>query len=282
MAVLGTMNTLQVIRQVEFGVYLDGDQYGDILLPNREMPKDAEVELEDWLNVFIYLDSEDRVIATTRKPKAQVGEFASLKVVDINRVGLFLDWGLSKDLLLPHSEEKKPLQVDDYVVVYVYQDERTGRLVATAHLDSFLQDTAEADTYAKGQAVSVLIAERTDLGYKAIIDKTYWGLIHNNEVFKFIRPGMQETAYIREIREDGRISLSLQSQGAEMRDELAERILQAIDEAGGRLALSDKSPAAEIAEAFGVSKGNFKKALGGLYKQQLISIYPTYIERTAS
>src|SRR5690554_5854857 len=131
MAVLGTMNTLQVIRQVEFGVYLDGDQYGDILLPNREMPKDTEVELEDWLNVFIYLDSEDRVIATTRKPKAQVGEFASLKVVDINRVGLFLDWGLSKDLLLPHSEEKKPLQVDDYVVVYVYQDERTGRLVAT-------------------------------------------------------------------------------------------------------------------------------------------------------
>ena len=272
------MNTLQVIRQVEFGVYLDGDQYGDILLPNREMPKDVTVEVEDWLNVFIYLDSEDRVIATTRKPKAQVGEFASLKVVDINRVGLFLDWGLSKDLLLPHSEEKKPLQVDDYVVVFVYQEERTGRLVATAHLDSFLKDFAEPETYSKGQPVEVLIAERTDLGYKAIIDKTYWGLIHNNEVFKFIRPGMQETAYVREIREDGRISLSLQPQGAEMRDELAEQIMQQLQAAGGQLPLSDKSPAEAIAAAFSVSKGNFKKALGSLYKQGLITIYPTHIE----
>ncbi|HHX34933.1 MAG TPA: GntR family transcriptional regulator [Gammaproteobacteria bacterium] len=276
MALIGDMNTLQVIRQAEFGVYLDGGPDGDILLPRREMPKDEPCEDEDWLNVFVYLDSEDRIIATSRTPKIKVGEFASLKVIDINPVGLFLDWGLSKDLLLPHSEEKRPLQEGDYCVVHAYIDERTKRITATAHLDRFLDKTLA--NYTVGQEVDLLIVEPTDLGFKAIINGKHWGLIHKNEAFKFLRGGMQERGFIREIRDDGLINLSLQPQGQELRDTLSEAILTQLRENDGHLPFSDKSPAAAIADAFGVSKGNFKKAIGGLYRQGVIRIHPHSIE----
>ena len=276
MALIGDVNTLQVIRQADFGVYLDGGPQGDILLPRREMPKGEPCEDEDWVNVFVYLDSEDRIIATSRKPTIQVGEFASLKVVDINRIGLFLDWGLNKDLLLPHSEEKRPLQVGDYCVVYAYIDERTKRITATARLDRYLDRTPA--NYTVGDEVDLLIAEATDLGFKAIINGKHWGLVHKNEAFKFLRSGMQERGFIREIREDGLINLSLQPQGRELRDSLSEAILAQLDANNGRLPLSDKSPAPVIAEAFGVSKGNFKKAIGGLYKHGLIRILPDAIE----
>src|SRR5690554_225122 len=276
MALIGDMNTLQMIRQADFGVYLDGGPDGDILLPRREMPKGEACEDDDWVNVFVYLDSEDRIIATGRTPTIRVGEFASLKVVDINRIGLFLDWGLSKDLLLPHSEEKRPLQVGGYCVVYAYIDERTRRITATAHLDRFLDRTPAQ--YSVGQEVELLIVEATDLGFKAIINSEHWGLIHKNEAFKFLRSGMQERGYIREIREDGLINLSLQPQGQVLRETLGEAILTKLKNNNGRLELSDKSPAPLIAETFGVSKGNFKKAIGGLYKQGLIRIYPESIE----
>jgi len=276
MALIGDMNTLQVIRQADFGVYLDGGPQGDILLPRREMPKGEACEDEDWVNVFVYLDSEDRIIATSRPPKIKVGEFASLKVVDINRIGLFLDWGLNKDLLLPHSEEKRPLQEGDYCVVYAYIDERTKRITATARLDRYL-DKVPAN-YAIGEEVDLLVAEATDLGFKAIINGAHWGLIHKNEAFKFLRAGMQERGFIREIRDDGLINLSLQPQGQELRDSLSEAILSKLRDNNGQLALGDKSPASVIADAFGVSKGNFKKAIGGLYKQGLIRILPDSIE----
>lgn len=276
MALIGDMNTLQIIRQADFGVYLDGGPDGDILLPRREMPKDEPCEDEDWLNVFVYLDSEDRIIATTRKPKIKVGEFTSLKVVDINRIGLFLDWGLSKDLLLPHSEEKRPLQVGDYCVVYAYIDQRTKRITATARLDRYLDLTPA--TYSVGEAVDLLIVEPTDLGFKAIINGKHWGLIHKNEAFKFLRGGMQERGFIREIRADGLLNLSLQPQGRELRDSLSDAIVAKLDANNGRLPLSDKSPASEIADMFGVSKGNFKKAIGGLYKHGVIRILPDAIE----
>lgn len=277
MALIGQMNTLQVLRKVEFGVYLDGTVHGDILLPNREIRGEQTLEAEDWVNAFVYYDSEDKLIASMRKPKVQVGQFASLKVVDINRIGLFLDWGLSKDLLLPHSEEKRPLQVGDYCMVYVYLDQHSGRITASARLDRHLQDTATEQELPKGMQVDLLIAERTDLGYKAIINGKYWGLIHKNELFRFVRPGMQIEGYIRLVRDDGRISLSLQKQGYEMRDELSEQILQRLKENGGTLGLSDKSDPQLIANAFNVSKGNFKKAIGGLYKQGLIEIGEDHI-----
>ncbi|MCP8464919.1 S1-like domain-containing RNA-binding protein [Pseudomonas sp. ZM23] len=278
MAVIGRFNSLQVVKHTDFGLYLDGGDRGEILLPKRYVPKNEPTEAGDWLNVFLYLDSEDRVIATTLKPKVQVGGFASLKVVEVNRVGLFLDWGLPKDLLLPHSEEKRPLQVGDYCVVYVYLDDRTRRITATARLDRYLDNTPA--NYRVGQAVDLLVVERTDLGYKAIIDGKHWGLIHKNEIFKFLRNGMREQGYIKELRADGKISLSLQPVGAGAGDALGERVLAALREAGGMLALSDKSPPELISRQFGVSKGNFKKAIGGLFKQGLIVIHDDRIELT--
>jgi len=276
MALIGRFNSLQVVKHTDFGLYLDGGADGEILLPRRYVPKDEPSEVGDWLNVFLYLDSDDRPIATTLKPKAQVGQFASLKVVQINRIGLFLDWGLPKDLLLPHSEEKRPLQVGDYCVVYLYLDERTRRITATARLDRYLDRTPAR--YQAGQAVDLLVVEPTPLGFKAIVDGQHWGLIHKNEAFKFLRGGMREQGYIKEMRADGRISLSLQPVGQEARDTLSEQILARLREQDGVLALSDKSPPEQISRLFGVSKGNFKKAIGGLYKQGLIEIHDDRIQ----
>ena len=276
MALIGRMNSLQVVKHTDFGLYLDGGADGEILLPKRYIPKDTPSEVEDWLNVFLYLDSKDKLIATTLKPKIQLGEFASLKVVDINRVGLFFDWGLPKDLLLPHSEEKRPLQIGDYCVIYLYLDKRTRRLTATARLDRHL-DKVPAN-YQVGQEVDLLVVERTDLGFKAIIDGKHWGLIHKNELFKFIRSGMREKGYIKELRADGKISLSLQPIGHEAASGLAEQIIERLRAQGGVLALGDKSPPELISEHFRVSKGNFKKAIGGLYKQGLIRIHDDRIE----
>lgn len=280
MAVIGRMNSLQVVKHTDFGLYLDGGADGEILLPKRYIPKNTSTDVDDWLNVFVYLDSEDKLIATTEKPKVQVGHFASLKVVDINRVGLFLNWGLPKDLLLPHSEEKRPLQIGDYCVVYVYVDKRTKRITATARLDRHLDN--EPANYTVGQEVDLLVAEATDLGFKAIINGKHWGLIHKNELFKFIRSGMQEKGFIKELRADGKISLSLQPVGQGAVGGLAEQILAQLREQGGTLKLNDKSSPEEIAALFRVSKGNFKKAIGGLYKQGLIVIHDDRIELAAS
>lgn len=269
MALIGRFNSLQVVKHTDFGLYLDGGPEGEILLPKRYVPKDEPTEVGDWLNVFLYLDSEDRLIATTQKPKVQVGGFASLKVVAINSIGLFLDWGLPKDLLLPHSEEKRPLQVGDYCVVHAYLDKRSKRITATARLDRYL-DLVPA-SYAVGEEVELLVVEKTDLGFKAIINGKHWGLIHKNEVFRFLRPGMQEKGFIRELRTDGKISLSLQPVGQALGD-LGEQILEALRQHDGRIEVGDKSPPELVAKLFGVSKGNFKKAIGGLYKRGLIVI----------
>lgn len=276
MALIGRMNCLQVVKHTDFGLYLDGGADGEILLPKRYIPKDSPSELEDWLNVFIYLDSDDKLIATTEKPKVQVGEFASLKVVDINRVGLFLNWGLPKDLLLPHSEEKRPLQVGDYCVVYVFVDKRSKRITATARLDRYLDKLPP--TYKVGQEVDLLVAEATDMGFKAIINGQHWGLIHKNELFKFLRSGMQEKGYIREVRADGKISLSLQPVGQDAATSLGEQIIAKLHEHHGTLPLSDKSSPEAISALLRVSKGNFKKAIGGLYKQGRIVIHDDRIE----
>lgn len=276
MALIGRFNSLQIIKRTDFGLYLDAEQDGEILLPNRYIPKDQPTEAGDWINVFVYLDSEDRIIATTQKPKVQVGQFASLKVVEVNRIGIFLDWGLPKDLLLPHSEEKRPLQVGDYCVVYVYIDQRTHRITATARLDRYL-DTVPA-SYTSGQAVDLLVAEQTPMGFKAIIEGKHWGLIHQNEVFKFLRSGMQEKGFIKEMRPDGKISLSLQPLGRQAVDALGQQILGLAKARNGVLEVSDKSSPELISKLFGVSKGTFKKAIGGLYKQGLIVIYDDRIE----
>jgi len=277
MALLGRYNSLQIVKHVEFGLYLDGGADGEILLPRRYFPKDAELELDDWLNVFIYLDSEDQLIATTEKPKMQVGEFASLKVKDINGAGIFLDWGLSKDLLMPYSEESRPLKIGDYCVVHAYLDKRTRRITATAKLDRYL-DKAPVD-YKVGQPVELLVAGETPMGFKAIINNRHWGLIHKNEVFKFLRSGMHEKGFIKEVRSDGKIALSLQPVGQALAEGLHEQIMQRLEAAGGVLPVCDKSDPALISQMFNVSKGNFKKAIGALFKQGRIVIHDDRIER---
>ena len=277
MALLGRYNSLQIVKHVEFGLYLDGGADGEILLPRRYIPKDTPTELDDWLNVFIYLDSEDQLIATIEKPKVQVGEFASLKVKDINGAGIFLDWGLSKDLLMPYSEEKRSLKIGDYCVVHVYLDKRTRRITATARLDRYLDLTPAA--YTAGQPVELLVADETDLGFKAIINNRHWGLIHKNEIFKFLRSGMHEKGFIKEVRQDGKIALSLQPVGQALADGLQEQIMAKLEAAGGTLAVCDKSDPQVISGLFNVSKGNFKKAIGALFKAGRIVILDDRIER---
>ena len=276
MALVGRYNSLQVVKHTNFGLYLDGAQDGEILLPNRYIPKDIPSEDEDWLNVFIYLDSDDKLIATTEKPKVQVGEFASLKVVEVNSIGIFLDWGLPKDLLLPYSEEKRPLKPGDYCVVHVYLDKHTRRITATTRLDRYL-DKVPAN-YSVGQEVDLLVAEETAMGFKAIINNKHWGLIHKNEVFKFLRSGKQEKGFIKEVRSDGNISLSLQPVGEQLATSLNAKILDKLRENNGVLPVSDKSDPQVISNLFGVSKGNFKKAIGALYKQGQIVIHADRIE----
>ncbi|MBD8709788.1 CvfB family protein [Pseudomonas sp. NPDC078416] len=276
MALVGRYNSLQVVKHTNFGLYLDGAQDGEILLPNRYIPKDIPSEDEDWLNVFIYLDSDDKLIATTEKPKVQVGEFASLKVVEVNSIGIFLDWGLPKDLLLPYSEEKQPLKAGDYCVVHVYLDKHTRRITATTRLDRYL-DKVPAN-YTVGQEVDLLVAEETAMGFKAIINNKHWGLIHKNEVFKFLRSGKQEKGFIKEVRSDGNISLSLQPVGEQLASSLNAQILGKLRDNNGVLPVSDKSDPQVISNLFGVSKGNFKKAIGALYKQGQIVIHADRIE----
>ena len=276
MALLGRYNSLQIVKHVEFGLYLDGGADGEILLPGRYIPKNAETEVDDWLNVFIYLDSEDQLIATTEKPKVQVGEFASLKVKDINGAGIFLDWGLPKDLLMPYSEEKRQMKAGEYCVVHAYLDKRTRRITATARLDRYL-DKLPAN-YSVGQEVDLLVAEETPMGFKAIINNKHWGLIHKNEVFKFLRSGKQEKGYIKELRSDGKIALSLQPIGQALASTLNDKILDKLKAANGVLPVSDKSDPQVISDLFGVSKGNFKKAIGALYKDGRIVIHADRIE----
>ena len=277
MATIGKINRLPVLRHVDFGLYLDGGETGEILLPRREIPKNADTEVGSLLDVFIYHDSEDRLIATGRKPRAQLDEFAALRVVDINRTGIFLDWGLAKDLCMPHSEEKQPLQPGDTVLVYVYQDIHTGRLLASAQLERFASVDVTGYGYQVNQPVSLWLAERTEHGYVCLVDEQCLGLLHHHEVFRDVQIGQGMPGFVREVRTDGRLTLSLQMQGQAVRDELSERILAELEARGGVLELSDKSSASAIAAVFGVSKGNYKKAIGGLFKQGLIEIEPQLI-----
>ncbi|WP_425928579.1 CvfB family protein [Pseudomonas sp. NyZ201] len=276
MASVGRYNTLQVVKHTDFGLYLDGGPEGEILLPKRYIPKDTPSEVDDWLNVFVYLDSEDKLIATTDKVKVQVGQFASLKVVEINSIGIFLDWGLPKDLLMPYSEEKRQMRAGEYCVVHVYLDRRTRRITATAKLDRYLDKTPA--NYRVGQQVDLLVVEQSPMGFKAIINNQHWGLIHKNEMFKFLRSGKQEKGYIKEIRDDGKIALSLQPVGEGAASSLHEQILARLKAADGVLPVSDKSDPQVISDLFGVSKGNFKKAIGALYKSGQIVIHDNRIE----
>ncbi len=268
MAELGRFNNLRVIRQSDIGVMLAADRYGEVLLPKRYVPK--TLEIDDQIDVFLYSDSEDRVVATTQKPKAQVGECAYLKAVSRNRVGVFLDWGLPKDLLVPFSEQQKPMQKGYSYTVYLFVDEATDRIAASSRLEEHLSD--DASGFAPRQPVDLLIYGRSDLGFKAVVDGTHLGQLYDNETFRRLHYGERVRGYIKQVRDDGRIDLVLQRPSHLERDRLGEAILTDLRDQGGVSMLTDKSPPEAIYEAFGVSKANYKKALGQLYRRRQIEI----------
>lgn len=267
MAIIGKRNRLAVVREAPPGVYLDGVEHGEILLPGRYVPRGTRPG--DRLDVFVYLDSEDRLVATIETPRVMVGGFACLKVVSVNRqIGAFLDWGLAKDLLLPFREQLGRVDVGQSVVVFVHLDPRTSRIVATMRLNPHL--SRGTPPYVKDQPVRLLITARTPLGYNAVVENTYRGLLYDSNLSGPLEIGQTIRGFVHAVRTDGRIDLRLDASGYQKVFPLREQILQALQRHGNRLELDDKSPPQVIRAAFGVSKNTFKLALSALYKERRV------------
>ena len=265
---LGRTYQLDVIKILDFGVYLDAKELGEVLLPRRYAP--AYLSEGDSINVFLYLDSEDRPVATTQIPKASVGDFAYLRVLDTTHVGAFLDWGLDKDLLVPFAEQHVPMEEGRSYLVYVYIDKVDGRIAASSKIDKFIDENNPHD-FKPQQAVDLIIANSTELGYKAIINHRYWGVLYKDDVFQRLSFGQNKKGFIKNVRPDGKIDLSLQG-GQETRDKYADIILSYLKNKNGFAPVHDKSDPKLISELFGMSKGAFKKAIGSLYRQRMITI----------
>jgi uncharacterized protein len=265
---IGKVNNLRVVKKVDFGVYLDGEELGEILLPKKYVPKICKPD--STIEVFIYLDSEDRIIATTQKPLAAVGEFASLKVVSISTVGAFLDWGLEKDLLVPYREQKQSMNEGKFYVVYVYLDEKSNRIAASSKVHKFLNKIPT--DFQIEQEVNLLICDKSENGYNAIINRTHMGLIYDNDNFMTLETGQKIKGFIKNVRDDEKIDLLLQKPGFEKIDDLSQSILEMLKQQDGFISVTDKSPPEIINKIFGVSKKSFKKAIGTLFKKRLISL----------
>ena len=270
---LGKYNQLAVVKFVDFGLYLDGGDDGEILLPKRYIPEGTKEG--DLLNVFLYLDNEERLVATTQTPLIQVGEFGYLEVSWVNQYGAFLNWGLMKDLFVPFREQKMRMVQGKSYIVYCYQDEESFRLMASAKVDKFL--SKERPPYEAGEQVNILIWQKTELGFKAIVENKYAALLYDSEIFQPLRSGMRLKAFVKQVREDGKIDLILQKAGPRKVDDFAETLLKYIRDHKGFTSFNDKSDAEEIYETFGVSKKTFKKAVGELYKMRLVSLQPNGI-----
>lgn len=265
---LGDYNLMTVVKEVDFGVYLDGGEMGEILLPARYVPEGCKPG--DELDVFLYLDNEERLVATTLRPLAKVGDFACLEVAWINRYGAFLNWGLMKDLFCPFREQKKTMEIGKSYVVHVHVDDDSYRIMASARVERYFSQ--ERPTYNSGDEVDLMIWQKTELGFKVIVDNKFPGLIYKDQIFKAVRTGDRMRGYIQEVRPDGKIDVSLQPAGRRQTEEFSDTLLNYIKDNGGRCALGDKSPAEDIYQEFGVSKKVFKKAVGDLYKKRLITI----------
>ncbi|NRQ44055.1 GntR family transcriptional regulator [Rheinheimera sp. YQF-2] len=267
MLALGKINRLTVKKQVKFGFYLDGLSWGEILLPNNVAPAGLEIGRE--LDVFLYLDSEDQLIATTEQPKIKVGEVAQLPVVASTKVGAFVNWGLKKDLLVPFSEQQIPLKEGQKYLLYCYVD-NSNRIVASSKLDRHLHKTTPQ--YNAGDKVDIIVSEQTDIGYKVIVNHQHWGVLYKNEVFKPLRRGEKMQAFIVKVRDDGKIDLRLNVTTYKQALELTEQVLKKLQQNDGKLALTDKSSPELIYATFGVSKKAYKQAIGTLYKEKKIVI----------
>lgn len=285
MITIGTYNTLRIVKRVDFGLYLDGGEEGEILLPKRYVT--PQMHIGDDIEVFIYLDQDERPVATTEQPLAKVGEFAWLEVAWTNQYGAFLKWGPMKDLFCPFREQKQRMEQGKRYIVYVKEDEETHRLMATAKVEKYLSPIALVATesqpapahqtpkplpYHHGDAADCLVWQKTDLGFKCIVDNRYQGQLYDNQIFQPLHTGDRFTAYIDHIRQDGKIDLTLQPTGRRHTLDFAEVLLRYLYENNGRCDLGDKSPAELIYDRFKVSKKAYKKAIGDLYKRHLITI----------
>ena len=267
MAQIGQTNKLMVLKEVPFGVYLDGQELGEILLPKKFAPKGLTEE--DMVEVFLYFDSEDQIIATTQRPFAMLNQFAYLKVIDVNSVGAFFDWGLEKDLLCPRPEQFRAMEVNKYYLVYLKQD-ALGRIIATSKIDYYLDKSVPE--YSAHEQVNLIVAKKTDLGIKVIVNEKHWGLVHASDIFQHLHIGQKIQGYVKHIREDGKLDIVIRKPCAEGRVQLAVRILSELEKSGGFLPYHDKSSADEINQFFGESKKRFKDTIGQLYKQGKITI----------
>lgn len=266
---LGRFNTLQITKSVDFGLYLDGGEtHGEILLPSRYVPQG--VNIGDEIEVFIYLDQEERLIATTETPLAQVGDFACLEVAWVNNYGAFLHWGPMKDLFVPFREQKMRMQMGQSYIVHVHVDPESYRIIASAKVERYMNQ--DFPPYRPGDEVDILIWQKTDLGLKAIVDNEFGGLLYDKQIFKQLRTGDRMKAFVTRVRPDGKIDLSLQQKGQAAVKDFAEILQEYMEENNGFCSLGDKSPADEIYNTFGVSKKVFKKAVGELYKRRIIRI----------
>lgn len=276
MIALGDYNTLTVLRHAEHGIYLAGDEKsGDILLPRRFVT--PAMSIGQQVNVFVYLDQEERIIATTEQPLARVGEFAFLQVTWTNQYGAFLHWGLLKDLFCPFREQKQRMQRGKGYIVYVKVDEASYRLMATAKVEKYLgqpgvPDAQHAPLPRHGDSCDCLVWQKTDLGFKVIVDNHYQGQLYDNQIFQPLRTGDRLTAYIDHVRQDGKIDLTLQPTGRQQTLDFAELLLRYLYEHDGHCPLNDHSPAERIVECFQVSKKTYKKAVGDLYRRRLIAV----------
>ena len=268
MAEIGRINKLTIKRKLDYGAHLDGGESGDILLPKKYVPKKCQPG--DEVEVFVYVDREERLLATTQKPYATVGQFAKLRVVANSSSGAYLDWGLQKDLLVPKREQHAKMEEGKSYVVFVFLDKKTNRITASSKLDKFL--SLQSPNYDEGEEVDLFICDKTDLGYKAVVNNSHWGMVYKNEVFQKLHIGQQLKGYIKIIREDLKIDISLQRSGYQRVDNISQSILKTIKDLGGSIAVADKSPPEDIYSLFGVSKKTFKKAIGALYKKRLITI----------
>jgi predicted RNA-binding protein (virulence factor B family) len=261
---IGQINSLEVTKTADFGVFLDGDDYGSVMLPNKYVPEGTNVG--DHIDVFLYFDSESHIAATIDKPIAQVGEGGLMQVEGVSSTGAFVNWGIKeKDLLIPFSEQRARFTAGQNILVYVYTDKASGRIVGTTKFNKWLDKTPA--NYEVNEEVNLIIAERSQLGYKAIVNGEHWGMIFPSDVFGKLFIGKKLKGYIKQIREDGKIDLALQKVGVAKMDDLSSKILELLEKKGGFLPLNDKSTPEAIFAAFRTSKGTFKKTIGGLYKQ---------------
>jgi len=278
MITLGDYNTLRIKKRTDFGLYLDGGaEDGNILLPTRYCT--PQMHIGDEIEVFLYLDQEERLVATTEHPVAKVGEFACLEVSWTNEYGAFLNWGLMKDLFCPFREQKQRMERGKRYIVYIKVDEDSYRLMATAKVEKYLR---EGGALTHGTPVDCLIWQKTDLGFKCIVDNKYQGQLYDNQIFQHLRTGNRLTAYVDHVRQDGKIDLTLQPTGRQHTLDFAEVLLRYLYENDGHCDLGDKSPAELIYDRFKVSKKAYKKAIGDLYRRRLITITDDGIQLSSS